>query len=59
MITFINQASEKFIFPSVTMQKVLDWCWLDGVDKDSVKVSLAAQIELQKNLVPVTNGIGE
>jgi hypothetical protein len=39
-------------YASVTMQEVLDWCWANGVDKDAVEASLAANIALQKN--PVT-----
>ena len=39
-------------YASVTMQEVLDWCWANGVDKDAIESSLAAQIALLKN--PVT-----
>jgi hypothetical protein len=39
-------------YASVTEQDVLDWCWANGVDKDAVEASLAAQIDLQK--APVT-----
>jgi hypothetical protein len=33
------------------MQEVLDWCWANGVDKDAVESSLAAQIAALKNPV--------
>ena len=39
-------------YDQVTMQEVLDWCWANGVDKDAIEASLAANIALQKN--PVT-----
>ena len=39
-------------YADVTMQEVLDWCWASGVDKEAIEVSLAQNIELQKN--PVT-----
>lgn len=39
-------------YDQVTMQEVLDWCWANGVDKDAIEASLAANIDLQKN--PVT-----
>ena len=38
-------------YDQVTMQEVLDWCWANGVDKDAVEASLAANIDLQKNPV--------
>jgi hypothetical protein len=39
-------------YGSLTKETVLGWIWANGVDKDAVEASLAAQIELQKN--PVT-----
>ena len=39
-------------YASLTKETVLGWIWANGVDKDAVEASLAAQIELQKN--PVT-----
>jgi hypothetical protein len=39
-------------YAEVTMAEVLDWIWVNGVDKDATEESLAAQIEAQKN--PVT-----
>lgn len=36
-------------FASVTEQEVLDWCWTNGVNKDAIETSLAANIKLQKN----------
>ena len=41
-------------YASVTEAEVLNWCWADGVDKDAVEASLAAQIALQKNPVTAT-----
>lgn len=38
-------------YNQVTEAEVLDWCWANGVDKDGVEASLAAQIEAQKNPV--------
>jgi hypothetical protein len=38
-------------YAQVTMAEVLDWCWANGVDKDAVEESLAANIALQKNPV--------
>jgi hypothetical protein len=39
-------------YASLTKETVLGWIWANGVDKDAVEASLAAQIELKKN--PVT-----
>ena len=39
-------------YAEVTMAEVLDWIWVNGVDKDATEESLATQIEAQKN--PVT-----
>ena len=39
-------------YASVTEAEVLGWCWANGVDKDAVEASLAANIALQK--APVT-----
>jgi hypothetical protein len=41
-------------YPSLTKETVLGWIWANGVDKDAVEASLAAQIELQKNPVKAT-----
>jgi hypothetical protein len=38
-------------YAQVTMAEVLDWCWANGVDKDAIEASLAANIALQKNPV--------
>jgi len=43
-------------YASVTEAEVLNWCWANGVDKDSVEAALAASIDLQKNPV-VTTGV--
>jgi len=40
-------------YADLTKETVLGWIWANGVDKDAVEASLAAQIELQKN--PVTS----
>jgi len=45
-------ATPSIPYASVTQQEVLNWCWANGVDKDAVEASLAAQIALLKN--PVT-----
>ena len=39
-------------YASVTEAEVLTWCWANGVDKDAIEASLAANIALQK--APVT-----
>ena len=41
-------------YASLTQETVLGWIWANGVDKDAVEASLAAQIELQKNPVTAT-----
>jgi hypothetical protein len=44
-----DASAEGFIaYADVTEANVLDWCWADGVDKDAVEASLAADIALQK-----------
>lgn len=45
-------ATPSIPYASVTQQEVLNWCWANGVDKDAIEASLAAQIALLKN--PVT-----
>ena len=39
-------------YADVTESQVLDWCFADGVDKDSIEASLQANIDAQIN--PVT-----
>jgi hypothetical protein len=39
-------------YADVTEQQCLDWCFADGVDKDSIEASLQANIDGQIN--PVT-----
>ncbi len=48
---FAPDASEEgFIaYADVTEANVLDWCWANGVDKDTTEASLATNIEDQKN----------
>ena len=41
-------------YADLTKETVLGWIWANGVDKDAVEASLAAQIELQKNPVTAT-----
>ena len=36
-------------YDSITEEMALGWCWADGVDKDGIEASLAAQIEADKN----------
>ena len=44
-----DASAEGFIaYADVTEANVLDWCWADGVDKDAVEASLAADIALKK-----------
>ena len=42
-------ASDYVPYDSITEEVALDWCFADGVDKDAIEASLAAQIELDKN----------
>jgi hypothetical protein len=41
-------------YNQLTQETVLGWIWANGVDKDAVEDSLAAQIELKKNPVQAT-----
>jgi hypothetical protein len=41
-------------YDQLTQETVLGWIWANGVDKDAVEASLAAQIEAQKNPVQAT-----
>jgi hypothetical protein len=47
-------ATPSIPYASVTMQEVLDWCWANGVDKDTTEASLAAKIEADKNPTSAT-----
>ena len=42
-------SSDWVAYDSITEELALSWCWSDGVDKDAIEASLAANIELQKN----------
>ena len=42
-------ASDWVAYDSITEEVALGWCFADGVDKDAIEASLAAQIELDKN----------
>ena len=48
---FGESAQPKIPYPDVTEAEVLDWIWENGVDKDEIETSLAAQIEAQKHPV--------
>jgi len=41
-------------YADLTKETVLGWIWTNGVDKEAIEASLAAQIELQKNPVKAT-----
>jgi hypothetical protein len=41
-------------YADLTQEQVLGWIWANGVDKDAVEASLAAQIEAKKNPVTAT-----
>ena len=45
-------SSDYVPYDSITEEVALGWCFADGVDKDAIEASLAANIDLQKN--PVT-----
>jgi hypothetical protein len=50
-----DASAEGFIaYSDVTEANVLDWCWANGVDKDSIEASLAVQIEADKNPTQAT-----
>ena len=36
-------------YDSISEELALSWCWANGVDKDAIEASLAANIEAQKN----------
>ena len=42
-------SSDWVAYDSITEDLALGWCWANGVDKDAIEASLAAQIELDKN----------
>jgi hypothetical protein len=42
-------ASDYVPYDSITEEVALGWCFADGVDKDAIEASLAANIEAQKN----------
>ena len=42
-------ASGFIAYDSITEEVALDWCFANGVDKDAIEASLAANIEAQKN----------
>ena len=42
-------ASDYVPYDSITEEVALGWCLANGVDKDAIEASLAANIEAQKN----------
>jgi len=42
-------ASDYVPYDSITEEVALGWCFANGVDKDGIETSLAANIEAQKN----------
>jgi hypothetical protein len=42
-------ASDYVPYDDITEEVALGWCWANGVDKDAIEASLAANIEAQKN----------
>jgi hypothetical protein len=42
-------SSDYVPYDDITEEVALDWCFANGVDKDAIEASLAAQIELDKN----------
>jgi hypothetical protein len=42
-------SSDWVAYNSITEEVALGWCFANGVDKDAIEASLAAQIELDKN----------
>jgi len=42
-------SSDYVPYDSITEEVALGWCWANGVDKDAIEASLAAQIEADKN----------
>ena len=42
-------ASDYVPYDSITEEVALGWCFANGVDKDAIEASLAANIDLQKN----------
>jgi hypothetical protein len=42
-------ASDYVPYDSITEEVALGWCWADGVDKDAIEASLAANIDGQIN----------
>jgi hypothetical protein len=42
-------SSDWVAYDDITEDMALGWCFANGVDKDAIEASLAAQIELDKN----------
>ena len=45
----ILSSSDWVAYDSITEEVALGWCLANGVDKDAIEASLAANIEAQKN----------
>ena len=43
------ESSDWVDYDSISEELALSWCYENGVDKDAIEASLAANIELQKN----------
>ena len=50
----LEQGSSFTPYNQLTQNQVLDWCWVNGVDKDATEANVAAQIEAQTNPPIVT-----
>ena len=42
-------SSDWVAYDSITEELALGWCWADGVDKDAIEASLAANLDLQQH----------
>ena len=42
-------SSDWVAYDDITEDMALGWCWANGVDKDAIEASLAANTEAQKN----------
>jgi hypothetical protein len=52
--TAVDGEHSASVYATLTQETVLGWIWANGVDKDAVEASLAAQIEAQKNPTTAT-----
>ena len=42
-------SSDWVAYDSISEDLALSWCWADGVDKDAIEASLAANLDLQQH----------